>query len=57
MNDDGVIGELDFALRQYAVSTEHLIITMAKYGDDIPPRLLAALDQFVAAINREWQDA
>ena len=52
-----IIGEMEFAIRQYAVSAEHLIITMAKHGDDIPPRLLAALDQFVAAINREWQDA
>jgi len=49
-----VIGELEFAARAYQVSTEHLVETLQKYGDDTPLRILKALMEMANAINEEW---
>jgi hypothetical protein len=51
---DNVVGELEFAARAYQVSTEHLIATLQKAGDEVPPRILAACMELANAINSEW---
>lgn len=51
------VEELEFAVREYAVSTEHLLEVMAKTGEEsIPATVKGALMLLAKAINTEWGD-
>ena len=45
--------ELEFALREYTVATEHLIEVLEKV-EKVPPSIFMAALGLANAINREW---
>ena len=52
MND--VIGEIEFAIRAYVVSTEHLIEILNRHDEPVPPGVHAALLLLANAIGEAW---
>ena len=52
MND--VIGEIEFAIRQYVVTTEHLIEVLGRCEEPIPTDVTAALVLLANAIKEAW---
>ena len=49
--------ELEFAVRQYEVATEHLIDTFLKHDLEVPNTVKAALLYLANAINSAWDGA
>ena len=47
--------ELEFAVREYSIATQHLMDTLLKVSDDEVPRSIGdALMHLAHVIDREW---